>query len=154
MPLPGDLTWGGAALLLLVILIATGASVVAVAVVFAKLPPTFFQDFHSREVWGDRHVTLRLTARIVRNALGAVLVALGVVLSLPGVPGPGLPTILIGIILLEFPGKRQLERRIVGRRRLLRMINRLRRRFGEPPLILGARRGRTLRRHHETGESL
>jgi len=71
-----------------------------------------------------------------KNLLGLVLVALGVVLSVPGVPGQGLLTILIGIILLDFPGKRALVQRLVGRPAVLGAINRLRARFRRPPMEL------------------
>jgi hypothetical protein len=40
---------------------------------------------------------------------------MGIILALPGVPGQGILTVLIGVMLLEFPGKRRLERAIVGR---------------------------------------
>jgi hypothetical protein len=45
-------------------------------------------------------------------------------------------TILIGVMLLNFPGKRRLERWLVSRPRVLPVINRLRARFGKPPLLL------------------
>jgi UPF0716 family protein affecting phage T7 exclusion len=93
----------------------------------------------------DRHAALRLTARVGKNVLGVILVVVGIVLVLPGVPGQGMLTILIGLMLLDVPGKRRLERRIVGRRRILKAINRLRKRFGGPPLVLGGRRGALLR---------
>jgi hypothetical protein len=54
----------------------------------------------------------------------------------PGVPGQGVLTILLGIMLLDFPGKRALETRIVGRPRVNGAVNALRARFGKPPLIL------------------
>ena len=62
--------------------------------------------------------------------------ALGALLSLPGIPGQGLLTILIGLILLDFPGKRGLERRLVSRPSVLAAINRLRARFGRPAMEL------------------
>jgi UPF0716 family protein affecting phage T7 exclusion len=74
----------------------------------------------------DRHAALRLTARVGKNVLGVLLDVVGIVLVLPGVPGQGMLTILIGLMLLDVPGKRRLERRIVGRRRILKAINRLR----------------------------
>ena len=55
-----------------------------------------------------------------------------------------LATILIGLMLIDLPGKRRLERKLVGRPRILRAINRLRKRFGSPPLVLGRRRGEVL----------
>jgi hypothetical protein len=78
----------------------------------------------------------------------------GIVLTLPGVPGQGMLTILLGLMLLDVPGKRRLERRIVGRRRILKAINRLRKRFGRPPLVLGGRRGALLRERLSSSVSL
>jgi hypothetical protein len=108
-----------------------------------QISPTYFQDSHSREFWVDRHRLLRLPARISKNILGTLLVVLGIILALAGVPGQGLLTVLIGLVLLDLPGKRPLERQIVGRPRVLRAINRLRKRFGRAPLALGSRRGRS-----------
>jgi hypothetical protein len=45
-------------------------------------------------------------------------------------------TILIGLMLLNFPGKRRLERRLVSRPRILAAINALRAHFGKPALLL------------------
>jgi hypothetical protein len=51
-------------------------------------------------------------------------------------PGQGLLTILIALILLDFPGKRSLERRIIARPKVLRAVNGLRTKAGRPPLHL------------------
>lgn len=105
-----------------------------VAFLLVRLPADYFCDSSSRDFWIDRHPVVRRTGLIAKNLLGAVLVALGVVLSLPGVPGPGILTILIGVMLLDFPGKRRLERWFIGRPTILRTINRLRRRYRKPAL--------------------
>ena len=73
---------------------------------------------------------------IGKNILGIVLVVLGVVLSLPGVPGQGLLTILLGVMLLDFPGKHRLEQKLLSKPSIVNTINRLRGRFGKPPLVL------------------
>jgi len=49
-------------------------------------------------------------------------------------PGQGLLSILIGVTLLNFPGKYALERRIVGRPAVSRTLNRIRARARRPPL--------------------
>ncbi|HYG08570.1 MAG TPA: hypothetical protein VD835_01220, partial [Pyrinomonadaceae bacterium] len=64
------------------------------------------------------------------------LVLFGVLMSLPGVPGQGVLTILMGVMLLDFPGKRRLELKLVSRPNVLRAINRIRQRFDRPPLQL------------------
>jgi hypothetical protein len=38
-------------------------------------------------------------------------------------------------MLLEFPGKRSLERRLLARPRVLETMNRIRARLGRPPLV-------------------
>jgi hypothetical protein len=121
-------------------------SLAVVAFLLVRVSPMFFQDSHSRDLWPDRHPVLRLVGLVVKNAVGIALLALGLLLSLPGVPGQGLLTMLIGLMLVDFPGKRRLERRIIGRPRILRAVNRLRRRFGRPPLVLGTRRGQVAAR--------
>jgi hypothetical protein len=63
-------------------------------------------------------------------------VALGIVLSLPGVPGQGLLTILLGIMIMDFPGKDRLEQKLLSRPSIVNAINRLRARFDKPPLVL------------------
>ena len=69
-----------------------------------------------------------------KNLLGVVLILIGIVLSLPGVPGQGLLTIFVGILLLDVPGKRALELKLIRRNAVRRNINRLRARFNKPPL--------------------
>jgi len=61
---------------------------------------------------------------------------LGIVMSLPGIPGQGVLTILLGIMLLDLPGKRRLEQKILSKPRVLEKINRLRQKFSRPPLVL------------------
>jgi hypothetical protein len=71
-----------------------------------------------------------------KNVLGVSLVILGLVMSLPGVPGQGLLTMFIGMVLVDFPGKRDIERRIISRPAILDGCNRLRLRFGKKPFTL------------------
>jgi len=54
-----------------------------------------------------------------------VLVVLGIIMALPGVPGPGILTIVLGVMLLNFPGKRRLERWLIRRPMVLSAMNRL-----------------------------
>ena len=75
-------------------------------------------------------------ATVAKNVAGVVLVLLGLLMALPGIPGQGILTMIVGITLIDFPGKRGLERRMIGRPRILRSINRLRARFHRAPLDL------------------
>ncbi len=73
---------------------------------------------------------------VLKNAMGACVVAAGVFMSLPLVPGPGLVTVLIGLSLMSFPGKRKLELRLLRAPLALGTINWLRSKNGRPPLRL------------------
>jgi hypothetical protein len=49
-------------------------------------------------------------------------------------PGQGVLTILAGLLLMDVPGKRRIERRLLARPGVLSRVNWLRARFGRPPL--------------------
>ena len=129
------LIWSGA-IAGFVLIAATVVSAFIAGAVLVKMPATYFCDHYCRDFWADGHPLCRWAGRLLKNFLGASLVVLGAALSLPGVPGPGLLMILFGITLLDFPGKRRLERWLVGRPAILNAINRLRRRYGKPPVVL------------------
>jgi hypothetical protein len=95
-----------------------------------RLPPDYFLDSR-RDATGPRGV-LHWIARASRNLLGFVFVVAG--LAMLVLPGQGLLTILIGLLLLDFPGKRAIERRLVRRPKILAFLNRIRARRGREPL--------------------
>jgi hypothetical protein len=109
-------------------------SVVVIGFILARLPADYFVNPEARRPI-DRHPVLRCAFALVRNLLGWFLVVLGVLLSLPGVPGQGVLTILMGVMLVDFPGKYRAERWLLTRRGVLGGINKLRARLGRPPLV-------------------
>lgn len=111
-------------------------SLAIVSFVLIKIPPDYFQESHSRELWSDRHPGVRIIGVVGKNILGVLLIAIGIVLSIPGIPGQGLLTILLGIMLVDIPGKRRLEYKLVSRPQVLKSINKLRHKFGRPSLVL------------------
>src|SRR6185295_5053962 len=131
-----ELNWQSVLWGLAVFALSMVLSFALLAAVLIQLPANYFQGAKPPPLWGARHPLLRLLGRIAKNLLGAVLVVVGIVLSLPGVPGQGLLTILVGIVLLDLPGKRRVEQRIVRRRRIFQAMNWLRSRFGRPRMVL------------------
>jgi hypothetical protein len=107
-------------------------AVVGVPWVVARLPSDYFNQ-PQRAVWrewGDEPWFALLLGGI-KNLVGALLVLLGVVMLVT--PGQGLLTLLVGLLLMNFPGKYRLERWLVGRRGVLTALNWLRRRGGHAP---------------------
>lgn len=102
-----------------------------VALVLVRMPSNYFVGDVPPSLFAGKPKWLQTAAFVVKNVLGVLLVLLGIVLSIPGVPGQGLLTILIGITLVEFPGKRRLEQRIMKNSIVLGGANRIRARFGK-----------------------
>ena len=123
------LLWG---LVMFVVTFAVSSAVAAFILV--KMPANYFHSSHGREFLTGSHPTLRWAGVIVKNFVGVVLVILGVVMTVA--PGPGVVTILLGVTLLDFPGKRRLELKLVSRPAVRHAIDRIRARFGRPPLLL------------------
>jgi|SRR6185369_15734648 len=107
-----------------------------VSVILVKLPKDHFSKRRKTKFWSGPHPALHAAKVIGKNVAGVLLVALGVVLSIPGVPGQGLLTILLGVMLLDFPGRHRLEQKLLSKPSIVNSINRLRKRFDKEPLEL------------------
>ena len=111
-------------------------SFASIGVVLVKLPANYFSTHYKQDFLPDSSWIVRWGAVIAKNLFGVFLILLGIVLSLPGVPGQGILTILLGLIMLDIPGKRPLEAKIIQRPTVLAAANKLRARWGKPPLLL------------------
>jgi hypothetical protein len=126
----------GALLALALASVTCGVSA-AIAVWFIiQIPATYLKDDTSAQS-SIQHPVLRWTAKVLKNALGIVLIVVGVVMLIT--PGQGVLTIAIGILLVDFPGKRKLVRTIFRRPRVRKTVNNLRARFSKPPLEIDKR---------------
>lgn len=110
-------------------------SVAAIGAVLVRIPPDWFVRSPPAFLPG-RAAWVRLGGRLGKNLLGLTLVAVGLVMALPGVPGQGLLTILLGVMLLDLPGRRRLARQLVCRPSVRHGIDRVRARFNKPPIVL------------------
>jgi hypothetical protein len=111
-------------------------SVVGVPWYVKRLPEDFFSKHEQAKFGYDtpaRTVTDRLL-QIARNAVGFVLVLAG--LAMLVLPGQGLLTLFVGAFMMDFPGKRRFQRRVLAVPAVLKSINALRKRSGEPPLVV------------------
>jgi archaellum biogenesis protein FlaJ (TadC family) len=107
-----------------------------VSLILVKIPADYFKKSRRSKFMANHSQAIRVLVMVGKNLLGVVLVILGILLSLPGVPGQGVLTILLGIMLLDFPGRRRFEQWIVSSPRVKNAINKLRQRFDKPALEL------------------
>ena len=106
------------------------ATLIAVPVVVTRLPHDYFsrpQRAVLRNSTGEYLASLLVI--VCKNIIGLVLVILGLIMLVT--PGQGLLTLLVGLLLMNFPGKYWLERWLVLRPGVLRALNWLRRRRGQ-----------------------
>ena len=109
-------------------------SIVGCAVLITFLPPDYFTETNQ-----GRHIKnpiLRFFLSVLKNLVGGLLIVVGALLAVPGIPGQGLLTILSGLIISDFPGKKRLARKIIRIRAVYLAANKIRQRFNRPPLIL------------------
>lgn len=110
------------------------ASLITIPYILIRLPQHYFDERHPRTWMENHHPLLRLTGRVLKNIIGAVFLLAG--LAMLVLPGQGILTMLIGISLLDVPGKRRLERKLISQPQVFQGVNAIRRRFGRPPLVI------------------
>ena len=68
------------------------------------------------------------------NIIGCGLILAGLVMLF--LPGQGILTLVMGLLLVDYPGKFRLERRLVKTPAILNSLNWLRRKAKKPPLVM------------------
>jgi hypothetical protein len=109
-------------------------SLIAIPFILVRLPADFFDIRVPRPWMEDHHPVLRMLGHLAKNVVGAIFLFVGFLMLF--LPGQGILTMLIGISMLDFPGKRKLEAMLIGQPAVLNTINSMREKFGKPPLII------------------
>ena len=125
---PGLLWSLGAASLAILI-----ASLVVIPAVVVRIPPDYF--LHEKRLlpaWAKRRPIVRILVVGGKNILGGVLILAGIAMLL--LPGQGALTLLLGLLLVDFPRKYRFLKWLVGRRFIHQPINWLRKRQGREPI--------------------
>lgn len=121
--------WWGAALSVVLFV----GCLIVVPWLVSRIPADYFVGPHRpRTPFAAHHPVLRLLAVIAKNLIGAALIVAGILMLI--LPGQGVLTVVIGVLLMDFPGKHRLERKLIRQRPVLRSINWLRRRSGVEPI--------------------
>lgn len=109
-------------------------SLIAIPFILVRLPADFFDIRVPRPWMEDHHPVLRVLGHLVKNVVGAIFLFAGFLMLF--LPGQGILTMLIGISMLDFPGKRKVEAKLIGQPAVLNALNGMREKFGKPPLII------------------
>ena len=107
-------------------------TLIAVPLVIVWLPADYLAD-EDRFLVRERIPSIwRYPYLILKNVFGVIFIVAG--LAMLVLPGQGILTLVLGLALINFPGKHRTIQRILGQRRILAAINRLRTRAKKPPL--------------------
>ena len=101
-----------------------------------RIPDDYFshKDRASVDLAGSR-LFFRLLLLLLKNIAGFILLIMGIAMLV--LPGQGILTMAVGLVLMDFPRKYQVERWIVSRRRVLKAMNWFRKRANKNPLVIG-----------------
>ena len=120
-------------LLLAASLASLVVAVLSFPLIVARIPPDYFSHPHRHRLSARaRHPLVLLLLATIKNLLGALFLLAGLVMLFT--PGQGLLTMLVGLMLMNYPGKYRLERWLVTRPKVLQALNWMRARTGYPPL--------------------
>jgi hypothetical protein len=100
-------------------------SIVAIPWIVCKMPSDYFVQAKPHRI--------RMFMLIARNCLGFIFVIAGIAMLVT--PGQGVLTIVVGLFIMSFSGKKEIERKILMVRGLRRALNWIRKKQGCPPMI-------------------
>ena len=110
-------------------------SILLIPWIVTRIPSDYFtHPKRQKYLWSDQPLAVRLLFIFLKNVLGVILVLGGIVLLL--LPGQGILTILIGLIIMDFPYKYKVETWIIKLPFVLRAINKLRSKVKQRPLVV------------------
>jgi len=109
-------------------------SLVIVGIVMVKIPENYFSSHYTHDFLPNSSWLTRWGAVIAKNIAGLILIVAGIIMLFG--PGQGVLTILIGLILMDIPGKRPLEARLIKRPIILAAVNNFRAKYNKPPLVM------------------
>lgn len=108
-------------------------SLIAVPVLVARIPEDYFcRSRDTEHSFRHRHPIAVVIVLIIKNVLGFFVLLSGIAMLV--LPGQGLLTVLLGLMLLNFPGKRRLEMTLIRNRNVLSAVNWIRHKAGRSPL--------------------
>ena len=106
-------------------------SLISIKWLVALIPSDYFIE-DKRNKYQSSYPLTWLISIIIKNVVGYILIIGGILMLV--LPGQGLFTILIGLMLSNYPGKFYIEKKFIAIPSILKTINWLRKKSNKPPL--------------------
>jgi hypothetical protein len=111
------------------------ATLIVIPWLILRIPADYFSNPSSDRFspLGNHPVAI-LVVDIFRNTIGTLLFVLGIILLV--LPGQGLLTIIMGIVITRFPGKRRFVYWVANRKSVHQSLNWIRQKGGKKPIAM------------------
>ena len=109
-------------------------TLIIIPILVVRIPADYFKRKKQKPnpCYKNQYAAICFIGLIFKNLFGLIFII--AVVAMLFLPGQGFITILIGIMMLNFPGKLAMERRIVQQPTVLRAINWIRAKSNRPVL--------------------
>ena len=108
-------------------------SLVTIKWLVALIPSDYFVSRKDTK-FKSEYPFIWLISMIIKNIIGYVLIIGGILMLL--LPGQGLFTIFIGLMMSNYPGKYYIEKKFIAIPSILKTINWLRKQSNKEPIII------------------
>ena len=109
-------------------------SALSIGYFIKKIPYDYFlNDKRGMPDYKSKNPVFWIITLALKNIVGYCLIMAGILMLV--LPGQGLLTILVGLMLSDYPGKFKLEKRIIKTNLILKTINWYRIKSNIPPII-------------------
>ena len=109
------------------------ASLALIPVIISKLPEDYFLKLFLPDKNKQSHIL-----RLLRYLLGILLLAAGILMLF--LPGQGLLTMILGLSLLDFPGKQQIVESLLQNKSIRNALNWIRKKQSATPFLFPGRK--------------
>ncbi|MBT3197359.1 MAG: hypothetical protein HN344_06520 [Gammaproteobacteria bacterium] len=112
------------------------ASIAALPWLVGRIPAGYFDHTQEPTIPPlEGHPAIRFMVHLLRNITGLLLIVAGILMLF--LPGQGLLTLLLGIMVAHFPGKYHIEQWFIRKPGILATLNWFRQKGGHEPLYTG-----------------
>ncbi|MFK7816889.1 MAG: hypothetical protein AB8B92_11200 [Gammaproteobacteria bacterium] len=118
--------------------ISMGLLIISLAIipfVVIKMPEDYFLERY--RVRASKKSTYPILAQFLtglKNLIGFIFILLGILMLI--LPGQGILTVLMGLFLMNFPGKYKFERKLASLPKVLKSLNWIRSKANKPQLMI------------------
>ena len=117
-------------------IVLIGLSIILIPKIIARIPSNYFACTE-RPNQTNQFTFNSFVVTCIKNLFGLFLIGAGILMLV--LPGQGILTILLGVLIIDFPGKYKFEQLLIRMPTVLKSLNWIRRKQNVPDLYINKR---------------